>query len=217
MVTLKTLIGGHGGLLKEINLYFSYGTTFQVFLIILRDATKLSTIPPIDLDEKTSAKRELSSDTGSDTTSQTSSTHYGRHVQQRSSDKGSEMGSESSSGAHSPLYSPVLQGGPKPQPKPRSSSARGYTIADGPWLYRFKCERQSGKGSTYVEIKDEQSYLKMVDNFQDVTSKDPSTKYTILLIHVRSSNLYLLVGDVLILPVYRQNRLAKMEGEGTRG
>jgi hypothetical protein len=215
MVTLKTLIGGHGGLLRESNLYFNYGTAFQIFLVILRDATKLSIIPPIDLDEKTSAKRELSSDTGSDTTSQISSTHYGRHVQQRSSDKGSERGSETSSGAHSPLYSPILQGGPKVQPKPRSGSACGYTIADGPWLYRFKCERQSGKGSTYVEIKDEQSYLKMVDKFQEVTNKDPNTKYTILLIHVRSPRLYLLVDHLLILPVYGQDRLAKMEGQGT--
>lgn len=215
MITLKTLIGGHGGLLQESNLYFNYRTPFQVFTIVLRDATKLSTIPPIDLDEKTSARRELRSDAGSDTTSQTSSIHYGRHGQQRSSDKENERGSESSSGAHSPVYRPISRGSPNPPPRPRSSSARGYTIADGPWLYQFKCDGQSGKDTTYVEIKDEQSYKKMVNNFQEVIGKDPSNKYRMLLIHVRPPRSRLLLDDVLILLVYGQNGLAEMEGKGT--
>jgi hypothetical protein len=193
-VTLKTLIGGQGGLLQESILYFNYGTSFPVFGTMLRDATKLSTIPPIDLDKKSSAKSQTSSSAVSDTASQSSSTHLDRRIQQRDSDLESDLGSlrhcpstvgtmERSYRSSSALYSQSSQSGPNPQSNLRFS-ARGYTMADGPWLYRFCCQPPRDVGTAYAEIKDEQSYLKMMDDIKKVSRDDPGSKYTVLMIHV---------------------------------
>jgi len=152
-VTLKTLIDGHGGLPQESNLYFDYGTSFPFFLTMLRDATKLSTIPPVDFYEESAIQRETSFDAGSDTASQLSNT-----------------------------YSPS---GPNPQPKPRNSNARGYTLADGPWLFRISCESIREVGSAYTALKDDRSFFKLMDDFKDLTRKNKSMRYTVLLIHVR--------------------------------
>lgn len=190
LVTLTTLIGGHGGLPKESNLYFEYRTTFPIFITILRDATKLSTIPPIDFDEKGSERKDLSYEAGSDNTSQTSSTYNDRSVRDgrvQTSDKNSEGSCESSSSeARKPRNGRASKDSPDPLPKLRSKNACGYTIADGPWLYRFVYNGQSGNDTAYIEIKDEQSYITMINNFKGVISKDPSRKYRVKLIHVRS-------------------------------
>ncbi len=190
LVTLTALIGGHGGLPKESNLYFEYRTTFPIFITILRDATKLSTIPPIDFDKTGSEIKELSYDAGSDNTSQTSSTYTGRSVRDgrvRTSDKASVEGCESSSSeARNPRNGGASKDSPDPLSKRRSKNACGYTIADGPWLYRLVYNGQSGNNAAYIEIKDEQSYLTMINNFKGVISKDPSRKYRVNLIHVCS-------------------------------
>lgn len=205
LVTLTTLIGGHGGLPKESNLYFEYRTTFPVFIIILRDATKLSTIPPIDFDEKVFEREELSYDAGSDNTSQTSSTYDGRSVRDGrvgTNDKDSDGGRESSSPkARKPRNGRASKDSPDPLPKPRSKNACGYTIADGPWLYRFMYNGQSGN-TAYIEIKDEPSYITMINNFKGVISKYPSRKYRVNLIHVRFCRSRQWLYDMLILPVY---------------
>jgi hypothetical protein len=183
LVTLTTLIGGHGGLLQTSNLYFEYRTTFPIFIMMLRDATKLSTIPPIDFDEKGSERRKLIYDASSYNISQTSSTHdsrSGRDARARISDN------ESSSRARSPHNGRIPKDSPGPLRKPRSNNACGYTIADGPWLYRFRNNGQSGNDTSYVEIKDEQSYKTMINNFEEVISKDQNSKYRVYLIHVRS-------------------------------
>jgi hypothetical protein len=223
-VTLKTLVGGHGGLLQESMLYFNYGTSFPVFGTMLRDATKLSTIPPIDLDEKSSAKSQTSSSAGSDTASQSSSTHLGGRIQQRDSDLESEIDSlrhcpskvgtmERSYGSSSALYSQSSQNGPNPQPNLRFS-ARGYTMADGPWLYRFCCQPPRDAGTAYAEIKDEQSYLKMMDDIKKVSRDDPGSKYTVLMIHVHFHRPHLF-GFLLIKPDYGQKGPPTVEGERT--
>lgn len=190
LVTLTTLIGGHGGLPKQSNLYFEYRTTFPIFITILRDSTKLSTIPPIDFDEKGSERKELNYDAGFDNASQTSSTtstYNGQSVRDgrvRTSDKDSEGGRESSSSEA--RNGRASKDSADSLPKPRGKNACGYTIADGPWLYRFVYNGQSGNNTAYIEIKDEQSYITMINNFKGVISKDPSRKYRVNLIHVRS-------------------------------
>ena len=189
LVTLTTLIGGHGGLPKESNLYFEYRTTFPVFIAMLRDATKLSTIPPIGFDEKGSARRELSFDLGSNNTSQTSCTYNGRNgrdVRVRISHNENERSRDSSSRARSLRDVHVLKDSPSALPNHRNNNACGYTIAEGPWLYRFRYNGQSGNDTAYVEIKDEQAYKMMVNNLQGIISKDPSSKFRVTLIHVRS-------------------------------
>jgi hypothetical protein len=215
-VTLKTLAGGHGGLLQESILYFNYGTSFPIFLTMLRDATKLSTIPPIDLEEKSSTKGQTSSGTVSDTASRLSSTHLEGRIQQQGSDLESERGSERSYGPGSGLYSQSSQNGPNQQPKPRSSSARGYTLADGSWLYRFCCEPPRDVGTIYKEIKDDQSYVKMMDDLKNVSRDDSSSKYTVLMIHVcfHAPGLF---GLLLTLPDYGQKGQLAVEREGTTG
>jgi hypothetical protein len=85
-VILRSLVGGHGGSRKESLLYLNYNTSFPLFQIILRDATQLSTIPPIDLDQQTPPKKETSPDIGSEMASQESNIRYSRQSQQRSSE-----------------------------------------------------------------------------------------------------------------------------------
>jgi hypothetical protein len=61
---------------------------------------------------------------------------------------------------------------------------RGYTLADGPWLYRFKREPPRDEVTAYVEVKDDFSFRKMVDNFKETIRKDPKYEYAISVIHV---------------------------------
>jgi hypothetical protein len=179
---LRYLVGGHGGNRRESVFYFNYSTSFPLFQIVLRDATQLSTIPPIDLDQQISTKEENSPSLSPDTSSQISSIHYGRQIEQG----GSDRGSESSQKPHS-FVSPVL--GSKDfldqqvRPKPCRASTRGYTIDDGPWLYYLGRKGQA-RNEHYEEIKDEDSYLKMVDRIREVSRKDESNEYYVVLFHV---------------------------------
>jgi hypothetical protein len=90
---------------------------------------------------------------------------------------------EGPTGQAAPCTPQSSQSGPNPQPNLRFS-ARGYTMADGPWLYRFCCQPPRDVGTAYAEIKDEQSYLKMMDDIKKVSRDDPGSKYTVLMIHV---------------------------------
>ncbi|KAE9367732.1 hypothetical protein N431DRAFT_349755 [Stipitochalara longipes BDJ] len=181
MVMLKTLIGGYAGLPQKTLLYFNYGTKFEVFLIMLRDATQRSTIPPIDIDEQSAARREHSTDIAPDNASQISTSQHGRQPSGNGRESG--QGSEGSYGTHSLSYTSSSRDASKPQHKLCSSHNRGYTLADGPWLYRFKCEPPKYEGTAYVEVKDDLSYRKMVDTFKKTFRKDSNNKYTISMIH----------------------------------
>jgi hypothetical protein len=185
-----TLVSGRGSFLQESILYFNYGASFPVFLTMLRDATKLSTIPPIDLDENIVAKRHTSSSKAA-VSSQPSSKHLGRILQEQGNDLEIKHSCKESYWSASGLYvkssqdDHSSQGEPRFQLQPRGSYARGYTLENGPWLYRFCCEPPRAVGAVYKEIKDNESYLKMTDDLKRVSRDGSSSKYTVLMIHVR--------------------------------
>jgi hypothetical protein len=194
MVTLKTLIGGYADLSQKTSLYFNYGTSFEVFLLMLRDATQRSVIPPIDFSETSAARCESSMDRAPDSASQTSTSQLGR--QQSGSGRESKQANERSYGPNNSSYASSSQGDTKPHNQPRCIYDRGYTLADGPWLYRFKREPPRDEVRAYVEVKDDLSYRKMVDNFKETIRKDPKYEYTISVIHV-SPKLFAILKNLL--------------------
>jgi hypothetical protein len=180
---LRGLVGGYGGNLSNTDLFFDYSTSFPLFQIILCDATKLSTIPPINLEQQNYHQKNTSPKVGSNTSSPASSIHHDRRFQKRVYDRSSE----SSDRTLSPVYLPTLGAPdcPNPQgtPKPRDPNARGYTTDDGPWLYRIEINGQARSGP-FTEIKDEESYLKMVDHIKEMSRKDTNIEYKVVLFHV---------------------------------
>ena len=186
-MTLKTLIGGYAGLPQKTNLYFDYSTSFELFLVMLGDATQRSVIPPKDFDQRSPAKRDSSIEIEPDTTSQTatSQTATSQHEWQQSfNSQESKQGGPDSRVSRSPSYNSSSRSGSISQAQARNINDRGYTLADGPWLYRFTREPPMEMGTAYVQVKDDLSYRKMVDNFIEIERKDPENSWTISLIHV---------------------------------
>jgi hypothetical protein len=187
-VILRSLVGGNGGSRRDSLLYFTYSTSFPLFQIILRDATKLSKIPPIEFDQQAPTTKEISLQAGSETASQTSSMLSGGQVQQRRSDQSSNRDTyqDSESLTRTPLShtrgsQDILERQGKA--KIRCASARGYTIDDGPWLYYLGHKDQARSGE-YTEIKDEDSYLTMIGRIREACRKDASIIYYVVLCHV---------------------------------
>lgn len=177
-VILKSLRGGHGDSPEASVLWLPYSTSFELFQVKLRDATQLSVIPPILMNLAGSAQPDRSrqnseastrtlcvssatlankSRRDSEASSRTLSVTSDRRNEGRSSGDSvatnetlSSMGSTSSSGF-------------RPH-KPRNPSARGYTLDDGPWLYRLGTVRPDAAKEPYVDLVDRASYLKMIDN-----------------------------------------------------
>jgi hypothetical protein len=205
---LRSLVGGHGGTLSTTALFFDYGTSFPLFQIILRDITQLSTIPPTILEQGSSCQNETRPEIGSDMSSQISSIHHDQGIQKRVHDQGSD----SSDPRLSPAYSPTLDTKDCPnlprKVKPRCPSARGYTIDDGPWLYRIEIKAEA-RSSPFTEITEESSYLKMLDGIKEISRKDTKNEYQVILFHVGYS--YTKYGQILQrfanLPVYGQSCL----------
>jgi hypothetical protein len=112
MVTLKTLIGGFPHLSQKTSLYFNYGTSFEVFLLMLRDATQRAVIPPIDFSETSAARCESSMDRTPDSASQTSTSQLGR--QQSSSGQESKQANERSYDPNNSSYDSSSPGDTQP-------------------------------------------------------------------------------------------------------
>jgi hypothetical protein len=65
----------------------------------------------------------------------------------------------------------------------RDSIERGYTVLDGPWLYRIRKSNQVQK-ATYQKVGDEASYHRMLDTLNEANKKDPTTESALVLVHV---------------------------------
>jgi hypothetical protein len=65
----------------------------------------------------------------------------------------------------------------------RGSIERGYTVLDGPWLYRIRKNNQVQK-ATYEKVGDEASYRRMLDTLNGANKKDPTAESALVFVHV---------------------------------
>jgi len=178
-VNVTHLVGGQNAILRKTLLYFNYGTSFSLFLIALQDVTKLCVIPPLDLGASFDSDRDHQSTTG------------GVQSSIRNRERSSEGSNQSSQYVKTPLDSPTLlaQGSYNPGAaanvtRPRSPAAKGYSLDDGPWIYRLGEKNQVQRG-VYMELVDHSSYVTMVDTIRERNRKnDDDSECFAILIHV---------------------------------
>jgi len=185
-------MGGHSGSSRKIILYFTYSTSFVYFLRALQDATQLCTIPPIDFLDP--APSESSGPFPYYPGYPRSSGKLGNKDRDRSiPDSASEEGNPTELWSldnlclDSPAQIMVA--------RPFRRSARGYTLADGPWTCRRFSTSISG-GATVganLEIKEESDYLEIVDTLREANNAHIGMKHSLSVMHVsaRHGILYL--------------------------
>jgi hypothetical protein len=164
-VYLHTLVGGHGDNFVVTKLFFSYTTPFVYFLAILRDATQLCVIPPIDLYAKYTNRRAYSPEPFSNSPSRRNS-QFNVDLSRRGSP--ARMWQDSHTG------------------RPRSPGARGYTLNDGPWIYRIAV-RGSGQKGANLELNDDRSYSMMIDTLKTGNTKVSGNEHVVILMHVSNT------------------------------
>lgn len=168
-VLVVSLHNGHPNDRQTTKLFFKYATPYNEFNEALRVATQRSVIPPIDISE------------------------LDRSFQDRIADAqpnalGIAMPSPSSD-------SPAGNSGTSHLPYEKKQAVRGYTIADGPWLYRIALGLKiiSGREVRGVkiwnrEILDAEAYFEMIRFVKKMTTgKAAGEKLTVLVKHVSIS------------------------------
>ena len=71
----------------------------------------------------------------------------------------------------------------KQREESRHQIERGYTVLDGPWLYRFRKNNQV-EPAPLERVQDEVSYRRMVNNVKDANTRDPKNETSLLIVHV---------------------------------
>jgi hypothetical protein len=164
-IYLHTLVGGHGDNFMVTKLFFNYTTPFIYFLAILRDATQLCVIPPIDLYAKYANRRAYSPEPFSNSPSRRNS-QFNIDQSRRGSPAGIPQGSHPG--------------------RPRSPGARGYTLNDGPWIYRIAV-RGSGHQGPSLELSDDRSYWMMIDTLKTGNREVSQNEHVVILMHVSNA------------------------------
>jgi hypothetical protein len=164
-IYLHTLVGGHGDNFVVTKLFFNYTTPFIYFLAVLRDATQLCVIPPIDLYAKYANRRAYSPEPFSNSPSRRNS-QFNVDLSRRGSSAGMSQDPHSS--------------------RPRSPGARGYTLNDGPWIYRIAV-RGSGHQGPNLELSEDRSYSMMIDTLKTGNREVSENEHVVILMHVSNT------------------------------
>jgi hypothetical protein len=164
-IYLHTLVGGHGDNFVVTKLFFNYTTPFVYFLAILRDATQLCIIPPIDLYAKYDNRRAYSPEPFSNSPSRRNS-QFNVNLSRRGSPASISRESHTS--------------------RLRSPGARGYTLNDGPWIYRIAV-RGSGHQGPNLELSDDRSYSMMIDTLKTGNREVSENEHVVILMHVSNT------------------------------
>jgi hypothetical protein len=164
-IYLHTLVGGHGDNFVVTKLFFNYTTPFIYFLAILRDATQLCVIPPVDLYAKYANRRAYSPEPFSDSPSRRNS-QFNVDLSRRGSPAGMSQDSHTA--------------------RPRSPGARGYTLNDGPWICRIAV-RGSGQQGANLELRDDRSYQTMIDKVKTGNKEVSENEHVVILMHVSNT------------------------------
>lgn len=164
-VILTTLKGGYGDYLITTELFFEYANHFSHFLSALKDATQLSVIPPVEINRHYTYERAHSPDKYHGSRSRSRSTIY----------NDSSRGSPTGRSREPELALPI--------PKTRNRDARGYTLDDGPWIYRIAIGNQLQPGQD-KNLYDEGSYLEMLQALKIGNEGKMFQDHHLVLIHV---------------------------------
>ncbi|RFU34942.1 hypothetical protein B7463_g1381, partial [Scytalidium lignicola] len=149
---LFTLRFRDSGTPMQTKLFFDYKTPFHTFLDTLRGETRLCTMPTKEeIMATTKPVHGLPHISHQDTEDMPVKSLPSR-IKVKYFDQ-SEMAQTSTSTSY-----PI-----NPTSKYRNDSKRGFTLDDGPWIYRFKFEDEAGQ---LGYLSDEISYQKMIDQIK---------------------------------------------------
>ena len=169
---LIRLINGHGGSITQNCLYFSYNNSFYHFLRTLQQETIFRSAPPFDLSTHTARLSNTDPESSCLSTSH-DEILTGASVRKVHRSVHDSRDSHAAASSTSPPSAPNV---------PRNKE-KGYTLDDGPWIYRLR-NGTSNRGP-YMILKDEKSYLKMIDDLKETRKKDiPPDSSIVMIIHV---------------------------------
>ena len=198
--------------MQKVSLYFTLNTPFHEFQQVLRNETKLSTIPPLEIvkpdalpwssvERSTSPELPHGGSNASDYSSSRRGSIFGENAQSRQpsvSSPSTKMPVQTATQSRRPsrLLSPTTArgelGSPAskkakstlPGPRPRSTSMKGYSLDDGPWTYRIYNMEDPRIRNPYIELNDEEGYLEMMYNLKDAIKKSPGAQHRVMFWHV---------------------------------
>lgn len=198
--------------MQKVSLYFTLNTPFHEFQQVLRNETKLSTIPPLEIvkpdalpwnsvERSTSPELPRGGSNASDYSLSRRGSTVGENTQSRRpsiSQPSSKMPvlpatqSRRSSQLLNPTTAREELGSPAskkaksspPWPRPRSASMKGYSLDDGPWTYRIYNTEDPRVRNPYIELNDEEGYLEMMYTLKDAIRKSPGAQHRVVFWHV---------------------------------
>lgn len=182
-VHLEYLVGGHGGSQRSTLLYFAYKTPFSSFLKALQDATQLCTIPPIDFTKPPPLKpaKVIPYHPGFP---RGSGRFRGWDRDRSTAEQDKEKSGMGLSADTEQVGSDKV--GPHGHPESRRRSVRGYTLRDGPWIWKRVVTESTTKSSVSVskgEIKSESDYQAIIQALREANKGFSGPQHSIMIWH----------------------------------
>lgn len=174
-------------------LWFPFSQTFHSFLQHLTAETRSCRIPPLNIPQAYTVPRGWTPACGPPSFRPTDVEFTESEYESRAPSLSPDCSTISSA---TNLLSSII-----PAYEVREKADRGYTLTDGPWVYRVRY-KDSAWGE-YKKIVNEESYLKMIEELKEMKAKRPGL-HIAMVMHVRTYSLCFPSIVVLTETVQRQ-------------